>query len=1240
MKKGTLSLLIVLVLCLALSGCGRKGKQGVALTADSTGSVESSSGRNAGENTDDGTAGNTGENADDTTAGNTGKNAAGSTGRNTGRNTGKTDTGSKTDKKTNRKTNKKTNKKTDKKAGQDTDNAADNKSGKNTGKVIAQTTGSSGSTDSSSGGGTDSNAAQNTGSTDSGSDSDSGSSGSTGSSSGGGSGSSSGGGSTTPPVQGIKLIESVADISDVTVEYGTDAAAAAAKLPGTVMLNCRDGSTIKGSVASWEVEASYNAEPKTQTSYTATGKVTIPAGNKSFYGTTLKATVNIIVRGGDTVIKSIKAPGDIEVANGTSEAEAKKRLPSEVELTCVSDNVTFGTVTWNRKSSTSYDAGLIHGATRILYTGTVKIPSGYRLDSSAVTTIETAIIVLEKGNTPKPKNVTSKSATLEIPIPYTTAQDEIKANLPDKVRLYCEDGSVITVAVRKGEWGGGSPSGGSGDYAKTYRYQYCYNNIELPEGYTFDTTIDKDTTYAAADICVKKRDNTKLYAALSAARILHENRIAAREDLAGGENDKIYLADEGTTPAMVTAGIKFIVNGGKNKTAIDEFYNLQDNEFGGMYRVGDFDSYEPDKNQAFVDKRAEEINAATAALRKVLDNNYQIGTCFNTVNIVNNVKALLESESFKKGGNYVYDSANYPMILGKEYMLPQYVTVVVDAKGTKAEVELAWYVSNPDIFFEYEETDAEGNKLRNAVVKPTGTHDGEPKSLCCEVYVVGYQNGNDWVDLNEHVETYNNCSVGAPLYQKTSVNFAMPELISGTENTFTVKAAFPYYNYDNKLVERIEPDRITVKNADNSITWDGEPLLSDITVTGVNTDQDSPEYLPEFTMTATTASLDAIVDQQTTGAGSGIIGKVELSIPADAITLTENAKEQGWYLPEDGLKLEADVNILYPAVTVTDITLQPDGKVDVRFSTKYLSGSSNVQMALLQQRFIPFVDDDDDNSTILRKSDVVSVNSNDTEWTTIDTAGLDKYTYSDYTLWVKVGDGDWLNTGKTCSLSSTRSHAAGLAGLAASPVLELPADGAEEEQLAVTVEDAQLSEDKSRVTVAFRTAHCSGSSVQTALVPDTEDAFDGTAAGSFVAEDVVTVEADGAYTADISASGIPAGDYTVWVKAGDGEWQKSTVTYTHTAADSDTDTDTDSGTNPETDSDANSVTNPGTGSDADPITNPGTDSDADTDTHSGTAAGVQPGGTQDGLVPENNPEPETESKDPTDPDENTQAGHV
>ena len=64
-----------------------------------------------------------------------------------------------------------------------------------------------------------------------------------------------------------------------------------------------------------------------------------------------------------------------------------------------------------------------------------------------------------------------------------------------------------------------------------------------------------------------------------------------------------------------------------------------------------------------------------------------------------------------------------------------------------------------------------------------------------------------------------------------------------------------------------------------------------------------------------------------------------------------------------------------------------------------------------------------------------------------------------------------------------------------------------------------------------------------ALVPETEATFDGTAAGSFIPS-AVAVAADGDDTADISVSGITAGKYAVWIRVGDGAWQKSNTAYT------------------------------------------------------------------------------------------------
>ena len=1193
-KKCTLSLLVVFALCLALTGCGCSAEQREEYTVSDAGSAENGSGQNGGENTDSSTGRNTGKN----TGSSIGKNIGNSTGRNTGKNTG-----SSTGRNTGKNTGKNTNRKTDKKTAQNTEKDVDNKSVQSTGTIIAQNTSSSGSNSDGSSG---QNGAENTDSS---------------SNQNAGSGSDGSGGGSTTPVQRNKVITGVAKIGDITVEYGTAKEAAAAKLPGTVVLNCKDGSAIRGSVASWEVASSYNATPGKQTAYTATGEVTIPAGCRTDGGKTLKAEAGIIVRGGNTTIKSIKAPDGIEVEYDTDEKEAMKRLPSEVLLKCFEGNA-VGTVTWSRKSGEAYNANPTAEPAKTVYTGTVTLPSGYQLKSGVKATIETTITVVEAGVTPKKKIVRTNCITIEISIPYTKNRDEIKANLPEKIRLVCEDGSLITVPVKDTLWNcyetyGWIPE----EYNACCEGRYPYNSITLPDGYELESSIASEVP--AATIYIKKRDHTKLQAALEAAH-QQEARIAAGEESAV-DNGKIYLAEDNVEENKVTSGVKFIWKSSDEGSKLTKFQETLTSEFKSWYTNNNLDEYDLNANQASVDTRAEELNEQTAEIKQILDSKYKTGTGFTNLSLAKNVRQMLESESFKKGNNYAYDPANYPMKLGKTYYLPQYVTVVVDEKGRKGRVELAWEVSgNPAAGLEINKTNDQGTKLSNAEVTPKDIKDNKPYSLSCKVSIVGYQGDSDWVDLpqEQKVECYDNCLVGSPIsVTQTKVGEDNEDLNAGEEGRFSVRAFF-LDSRSRNLVEKIDPDKITVEIRKLNY-WEPDnerPLLKDIKVTEASR-EGSTVYGYKFTMTATAEELPAVVDPDDELAK----GRVLLSIPAGAITLTDDAIKQGWYIPENGLNPGSDVDVLVyvkiPVINVTEVKITYTTFVNITFSAKNWKGSSDVMVALVRSDWNPYYGEK--NYKDAAKSDPVSVDSDEEYQAGIcieDLYGKDKVRFN---VWVKVGDGDWQQSKKEDINLSTASTTAMRAGLASSLALEVPA---------VTVESAQLSEDKSLVTVAFCTAHCSGSSVQTALVPNTLDAFDGTAAGSFVSTDAVAVEADGTYTADISASGIPAGDYIVWVKTGDGDWQKSTVIYTHT--DAGTDTGAESGTDTGANNGAESGTDTGSNNGAESGTDAGANSGAESGTDANPTEGA--GGSQVGLVPENEIKPETEEDTPAVPNENTQ----
>lgn len=780
---------------------------------------------------------------------------------------------------------------------------------------------------------------------------------------------SAGGESTTPPTQEKKIIEGVGTVKDTTVDYGTAKEAAIAKLPKTVALNCKGGSKVQARVTSWELTGTYDSEPDTQAAYTATGTVAIPAGC-SYSGTPLTATARLIVRGGDTVITEIIEPEDLEVDYNTSREDAEKRLPDEVTLkTKNTEAFAFGTVKWKLKSGQAYNAAPEAEAS-VTYTGTVKIPDGCRYDNTKTfaKTIEITIKVMPEGTPARKKLVSNRSAQVEIPIPYTTYEADIKACLPEKIRLYCTDDSPITVTVNKENWTPVGTADSSGDYKKKHSYQYAYGNIgQLPDGYAFDPGINVNSAHATAAVLVRNRDDSRLQAAKAAAANLASNGTTYLEDDALN-NGKFFLADDDKVPSQVAAGVRFVLKG-QAESQIEELRSI--------YWVAQDDYLNnEEKSQAEVDALAEEINAKTAALKKILDK-AQTGTRFKEENIWNEIKKALTA--FEGKGIYAYDPAIQPLRPGKQYTLPVYVMAKTSANGTKSKVMLKWEVTNSNGM----NIDTSGrDENGNIVVKVIDNPKGEPKDISLIAFAEGYYAGNSFISLNdEQMEAYNSICVGHPVVMDESKvkQEDIPKLTSGAENSFSVKVPFKYSEYYKMIDINIDPGQIQVTESTS-----GEALLSGLKVTGVHTDQN----VPVFDLTAAAAELPA-------DGGSYKECRVKLSIPAAAITLTKYAIETNWYIPDGSWEVEAAVRVYPPVVTVKNAQLSGDeSQVKVTFSTAYWKGA--VLTALVPATESTF---DGTGAGSLTAPDAVTVEE-DGAYTAVLPAG-------DYTVWIKTGDGEW-----------------------------------------------------------------------------------------------------------------------------------------------------------------------------------------------------------------------------------------
>lgn len=190
-------------------------------------------------------------------------------------------------------------------------------------------------------------------------------------------------------------------------------------------------------------------------------------------------------------------------------------------------------------------------------------------------------------------------------------------------------------------------------------------------------------------------------------------------------------------------------------------------------------------------------------------------------------------------------------------------------------------------------TRAEFIKIANRVLNLTDEADisftdvQEGDWFCSEVkkaVAAGYKDPvtGAWVELNQQIDAYNNCLIGAPVSRDDQYPVNIPELTAGMENVNT-RISVPLKGNQRVI------DNISSVAEIKIVCIDSTPLLRNLRVTRVYTAQN----VPGFDIAADTA---------------------QLSIPKEAITLTDWAIEDGWYVTEDGLVLTTDVWVCSPTV--------------------------------------------------------------------------------------------------------------------------------------------------------------------------------------------------------------------------------------------------------------------------------------------------------------------------------------
>ena len=700
--------------------------------------------------------------------------------------------------------------------------------------------------------------------------------------SGGSSGSSSSGGSSGGSSTPVKRVTGAEPVADVTVPYNTSEADAMSRLPATVTLNVTENGTA-GTVSaavSWALDKAYDADPRMDTVYTATGTVTIPDGYT--YDGTLTVTASLTVTADpEKVVVSISEVAGLELPYGSTEGDAQ--LPVKVTVETKDGDEWLAEVRW-----TLDGAWASPGVNT--YKGTVIMPAFCYYNGEMDADITTTVTVAADGVTPKAKAVVDHVPLRLTSIGFARTVELVLAaarpSLPTNVTLKCEDGSYIAVTISANDWYftfttyNPSPS--------TNQTLSLTESAALPAGYAYAG----GTSPVYCSVEVKKLDTAALESALSDANALLYTTLTASEDAAFADNSKIYTAADGTSADSVTNGVRFVEQG--RVDALNSAYSAARNK----------QSSDTFASQAECDSLTKDLKDKTDALKAAV----RTGTNTNTALYV---KLLVEDMlSADRNPDAPYHSVKQPLKAGSFYSLFNFTGVSLpgsnmvlssiswSAKGDGASlVDVGLGVGSNQ--------DAYGAKITSAPA--------EPKSVTFVATAVCTHRTDPNKTFTFTLEY--TATIGAPIQVNASAPVTAPKLTSSNIVANDISLRVPLTGAE--YITGINASKITVEGYADPSSASG---IAAITITvapiteGKSCTADSRGLFVPVTAACGTMPLKPV---QTNSDGTPklnyAIGKIRVTIQKEALTVNEAS---GWYAPDGDLTYYAEAWGCYPTVTV------------------------------------------------------------------------------------------------------------------------------------------------------------------------------------------------------------------------------------------------------------------------------------------------------------------------------------